>query len=183
MVELMTVEEVASYLRVTEKTVYRLLKRGDIPATKVGRRWRFDREAIDDWLQRHSVGDNATVLVIDDEEVIRALFKETLEELGHTVIAAETGAEGLALVKQMDFDLVFIDLKMPGMDGAELFRQIKAIRPKLPVTIITGYPESDIMARVLAQGPFGVINKPFGEVDITAAVNNFLRITTTKTQP
>ncbi len=181
--ELMTVEEVASYLRVTEKTVYRLLKRGDIPATKVGRRWRFDRAAIDDWLQRHSVGDNATVLVIDDEEVIRALFKETLEELGHTVIAAETGTEGLALVEEKDFDLVFLDLKMPGMDGVEIFRRIRTVRPRLPVTIITGYPESDIMARALAQGPFGVINKPFGESDMATAVNNFLRITTTKTQP
>ena len=92
------------------------------------------------------------------------------------MITAETGCEGLELVKQQDFGLVFIDLKMPGMDGAELFRQIKSIKPKLPVTIITGYPESDMMARALAQGPFGVMSKPFGESDIVAAVNNFLRI-------
>ena len=177
MTQLMTVQEVAAYLRVTEKTIYRLLKRGRIPATKVGHQWRFDKSSIDEWLQRKSVGDNATILVVDDEEVIRLLFKETLEELGHKVITTEAGSEGLDLVKQRDFDLVFLDLKMPGMDGAELFRQIRTIKPELPVTIITGYPDSALMARALTHGPFGVMEKPFGESDIVAAVNNFLHIT------
>ena len=176
MTQLMTVQEVAAYLRVTEKTIYRLLKRGRIPATKVGHQWRFDKSSIDGWLQRKSVGGNATILVVDDEEVIRLLFKETLEELGHKVITAEAGSEGLDLVKQRDFALVFLDLKMPGMDGAEIFRQIRTIKPELPVTIITGYPDSALMARALAQGPFGVMNKPFSESDIVAAVNSFLHI-------
>ena len=176
MVELMTVEEIADYLRVTKKTIYRLLKQSKIPATKVGNQWRFDKSSIDDWLQRSSVGADANILVIDDEEVIRALFKQTLEELGHSVIAVETSSEGLELVKQQDFDLAFLDLKMPGMDGAEFFHQIKTIKPKLPVTIITGYPDSDMMARALAQGPFGVMNKPLGESDIITAVANFLGI-------
>ncbi len=176
MAELMTIEEVADYLRVTEKAVYRLLKRGHIPATKVGRQWRFEKNSIDEWLRQHSVGTKAAILVVDDEEIVQALFKETLGELGHTVITAETGSEGLELVKQRDFNLAFLDLKMAGMDGAELFRQIKAIKPKLPVTIITGYPDSEMMAQALAQGPFGVMSKPFGEADIIAAVNSFLRI-------
>ena len=180
MAELMTVEEVARYLRVTEKTIYRLLKRGSIPATKVGHQWRFNKDSIDEWLHRSSVGARATILVVDDEEIIRTLFKETLEELGHTVMVAETGSEGLELVKQRDFDLVFLDLKMPGMVGDELFGRIKAIKPGLPVTIITGYPDSGMMARALAQGPFGVMNKPFTESDIVAAVNTFLQIATTE---
>ena len=119
----------------------------------------------------------ATILVVDDEEVIRSLFKEVLEELGYTVIAAETGSEGLELVKQQDFDLVFLDLKMPGMDGAELFRQIRTIKPQLPVIIITGYPDSELMARALAQGPLGIMKKPFSDSDVITAVNTFLRIT------
>jgi len=168
-------------LRVTEKTIYRLLKRDGIPATKVGHQWRFNKDSIDEWLRQNSVGTRATILVVDDEQIIRLLFKETLEELGHRVITAETGSEGLELVKQRDFDLVFLDLKMPGMDGAKLFRRIKTIKPKLPVTIITGYPESDIMAQALAQGPFGVMNKPFDESDIITAVNSFLQIAATKT--
>ncbi len=181
MAELMTVDEVADYLRVAEKTVYRLLTRGGIPATKVGHLWRFEKSSIDEWLHKNSVGAKAAILVVDDEEIIQALFKETLEELGHTVIAAGDGLEGLELVKQSDFDLVFLDLKMPGMDGAELFRQIKAIKPRLPVTIVTGYPDSEMMARALAHGPFGIMSKPFGEADIIVAIHSFLRIATAKT--
>jgi excisionase family DNA binding protein len=177
MAKLMTVGELADYLRVTEKTIYRLLERGRIPATKVGRQWRFDTTAIDKWLRRNSAKAQANILVVDDEEVVRLLFKETLEELGHKVITAENATSALEVVKQQDLDLVFLDLKMPGMDGAELFRHIKAAKPRLPVAIITGYPDSDMMARALAQGPFGVMNKPFGESDIITAVHNFLRIT------
>jgi len=177
MAKLMTVGEVADYLRVTEKTVYRLLERGKIPATKVGRQWRFDTTTVDKWLRQNSARVRANILVVDDEEVIRQLFEETLEELGHRVITAGNAASALKVVKEQDLDLVFLDLKMPGMDGAELFRQIKAEKPKLPVAIITGYPDSDMMARALAQGPFGVMNKPFGESDIVTAVNNFLRLT------
>ncbi len=176
MAELMTLEEVAQYLRVTKKTIYRLLKQGKIPASKVNQQWRFNSASIDEWLQRNSVGAKATILVIDDEEVIRMLFKDVLEESGHRVITAETAAEGLELAGQRDIDLVFLDLRMPGMDGAEVFRQIKVIKPRLPVTIITGYPNSEMMARVLAEGPFGIMNKPFGESDIVQAVNTFLGI-------
>ena len=103
--------------------------------------------------------------------------KETLEELGHSVVAVESGIEGLELVKKQDFDLVFLDLKMPGMVGDDFLGQLKAIKPGLPVTVITGYPDSGMMRRALAQGPFGLMNKPFGEADIIAAVNNFLGIT------
>ncbi len=177
MTELMTLREVAAYLRVTKKTIYRLLRQDNIPATKVGHQWRFDMPSIDEWLNRSSVGAKANILVVDDEDIIRALFKEILEELGHKVITAETGAKGLELVKQHDFDLVFLDLKMPGMDGAELFRQIKTLKPQLAVTIITGYPDSEMLAQALAQGPFGVMKKPFGDQDIAAAVNTFLGIT------
>jgi len=176
MAELMTLKEVASYLRVTEKTIYRLLRQGKIPAAKVGHQWRFNRASIGEWLQRSSVAASARILVIDDEEIIRVLFKQTLEDAGHRVTAAETSPEGLELVKKQDFDLVFLDLKMPGTDGVEVFRQIRTIKPELQVIIITGYPHSQLMARALAQGPFGVMNKPFDESEIVSAVDIFLRI-------
>lgn len=176
MTELMTLQEVANYLRVTEKTIYRLATSGSIPAIKVGRQWRFDKLSIDGWLNRKSAGTSANILVIDDEETIRLLFKDCLEELGHRAMTAETSSKGLKLVKLRDFDLAFLDLKMPDLDGAELFRQIKTIKPDLPVIIITGYPDSEIMTRALAQGPFGVMKKPFGESDIITAVKTFLRL-------
>jgi len=178
MSELMTVEELGQYLRFTKKTIYKLLKQGSIPSFKIGNKWRFDKAAIDTWLQKSMERTKVNIIVVDDENVIRTLFKDTLESLGHRVITAKTSDEGLELVKQDDFDLVFLDIKLPGINGAELFKQIKAIDPSIRVTIITGYPESEIMARALAYGPFGVMNKPFSESDIISAVNAFLRSTT-----
>ena len=99
------------------------------------------------------------------------------------MIAVESGFEGLELVQQRDFDLVFLDLKMPGMVGDDFFGRLKAIKPGLPVSIITGYPDSGMMRRALAHGPFGVMSKPFAESDIIAAVNNFLRITAARAEP
>jgi excisionase family DNA binding protein len=183
MAKLMTVEEAAVYLRVGKKTIYRLLKQGKIPATRVGQQWRFNKASIDEWLSQKPTEIRANILVVDDEEVVRSLFKKTLEELGHKVVAAETGLKGLKLVEQQDFAMAFLDLKMPGVDGAELFRQIKTIRPQLPVIIITGYPDSDIMARALAQAPFGLMHKPFNESDIIAAVNTFLPVNMANSAP
>jgi excisionase family DNA binding protein len=177
MPELLTLEEVAKYLRVTKTTVYRLLRQDKIPANKVGRQWRFDKTSIDEWLHQSTAKTIANILVVDDEELIRALFEETLGELGHKVVAVGSGSKALELAKQTDFDLVFVDLKMPGMDGAEFLRQLKLVKPKAMVTIITGYPGSDIMVRALAQGPFGVMSKPFSDSDIAAAVNVFLKVT------
>ena len=178
MTNLMTLKEVANYLRVTQQTIHRLLERRAIPAMKVGRQWRFDKASIDIWLRNNSVGTEAKeaeILVVDDDETICSLFRDTLEQSGHMVTTVNESSKGLELVKGQDYDLVFLDLKMPGMDGAELFRQIRLAKPKLPVTIITGYPDSDLMTAALKYGPFGVMNKPFRGSDILTAVNNYLR--------
>ena len=174
MPELMTVEELGQYLRFTRKTIYRLLRQGSIPATKIGNKWRFDKEIIDKWLHRSMEGVRAHILVIDDDDLIRSLFKEILEEQGHTVITADTTTKGIAYVIQRDFDLIFLDLKMSGTDGAEIFREMKSVRHKLPVVIITGYPSSELMERAMKQGPLGIMLKPFDDSDIISAVNSFL---------
>ena len=175
MTKLMTLEEVADYLRVTKKTIYRLLERRIIPSTKVGRQWRFDKASIDAWLNQSPPEAAANILVIDDDETICSLFRDTLEEAGHAVTTASESSKGLEFVKGQDYDLVLLDLKMPEMDGAELFRQIRMTKPELPVTIITGYPDSDLMMKALDYGPFGVMKKPFSGSDILSAVNNYLR--------
>jgi len=180
MAELMTLEELALYLRFTKKTIYGLLKQGNIPGIKIGRKWRFEKDVIDNWLHRNMKGVKTRILVIDDDEIIGSLFKATLEEEGHTVVTARTGTEGIQYAKQRDFDLVFLDLKLPDMDGAQVLREIRSISPTLLVTIITGYPGSDMMERALKQGPLGVMNKPFSDSDIIAVVNSFLHVTQTR---
>lgn len=172
---LITVQEVANYLQVTTRTIYRLLERRSIPARKVGRQWRFDETSIDTWLRESSKKGAVSILVVDDDEEICSLFKDALEESGFMVTTVDESSKALELVKDRNFDLVFLDLKMPVMDGAELFGQIRLVNPELPVTIVTGYPDSDLMMRALNYGPLGIMNKPFSGSDILAAVNNYLR--------
>ncbi|MFC2010865.1 response regulator [Chloroflexota bacterium] len=130
---------------------------------------------FDECLQMSLAVARVTILIVDDEAVIRELFKETLEDFGITVVTAESGAEGLELVKQQEFSLVFLDLRIPDISGVELFRQIRNLKPGLPVTIISAYIDDDMMAKALNQGPFGIMNKPFGESDIIKGVTSVLK--------
>jgi len=172
--ELLTTEEIAKYLKLRPETVLRKVRKREIPAIRVGGRFRFDKEQIDEWL-RHRSTSKKRVLVIDDEEAIRRLFKEALEASGYHVMTAKEGAEALDLVRGGDFDLIFTDLKMSGMDGAEIFRQIREINDSVPVVIITGYPMSGLMEQALEQGPIGVMRKPFSALDIARSADSFLR--------
>ena len=172
--ELLTTKEIAKYLRLRPETVLRKVRRREIPAIKMGGRFRFDKEQIDEWLRHRSTA-KRRILVIDDEEIIRHLFRETLEARNYHVITAADGAEGVELVKSWNFDLIFADLKIPGMDGVETFRQIRCINESVPVVIITGYPMSDLMGQALEQGPFGIMKKPFNALDIQRSADSFLR--------
>jgi len=173
--QLMTVQDLADYLKVTVKTIYRLLERGSIPATRVGHLWRFEKEAIDTWLHQSTRKTIAHILVIDDDVTVGSLFQEALMGTGHVIEAVHNSVKGLEIVKHSNVDIVFLDLIMPEMDGALVFKQIKLAKPELPVTIITGYPDSDLMMNAMASGPFGIMKKPFSVSDILVAVNNYLR--------
>jgi CheY-like chemotaxis protein len=79
------------------------------------------------------------ILVVDDEEDIRLLYQEELQETGYRVKVAADGAEALQIVKQSRPDLMTIDIKMPEMDGIELLRRVREIHRDLPIIICTAY--------------------------------------------
>lgn len=81
------------------------------------------------------------ILLVDDEENIRLLYKEELEDEGFDVDLAENGYEAIEKVRMNDYDLVVLDIKMPGIDGIETLNQIKGIRRDLPVILCSAYSE------------------------------------------
>jgi CheY-like chemotaxis protein len=83
----------------------------------------------------------AKLLIVDDEENIRFLFKEELEEEGYVVDVASNGLEALEKVKNADFDLVVLDIKMPGMSGIQALNEIKNMKKNLPVILCSAYGE------------------------------------------
>jgi excisionase family DNA binding protein len=158
--EILTIRDVANYLKLPVSTVYRLAERRDLPGHKVGRQWRFHKSVLDEWFRTHAASARATVLVVDDEQAVRDVMVEALESKQRNVLTAATGEEAVELIKRTPVDLVLLDLSMPGMNGVDTFRELQSLRPGLPVVIVTGYPDSDLMARALESGPFTIISKP-----------------------
>jgi signal transduction histidine kinase len=103
------------------------------------------------------------VLLVDDEEAVRSVAQRVMTRAGYTVVPAEDGARAVALVREQPgrFSVVLLDLTMPRMDGEEAFRQMRALRPDLPIVIMSGFNEQDTAQRFAGQGLTGFISKPF----------------------
>lgn len=162
--ELMTVKETAEYLRIPLPTVYYLVQRGQLPAVQIGGRWRIKRSLLDrDVLKTESsAGGQPAVLVVDDDVQLQALFKQFLKKAGFGRVVVGTGTEGLNHADKQRFDLVFLDLQLPDMPGDEVYVRLKEKHPDLPIVIITGYPDGEIINRILdvEGGAVTVMKKP-----------------------
>ena len=97
--EILTIREVAGYLKLPVSTVYRLAERRDLPGHKVGRQWRFHKSVLDDWFREHAATSRSTVLIVDDEEAIRELMVTALATKTRDVLAAGSGDEALEIVE------------------------------------------------------------------------------------
>ena len=100
------------------------------------------------------------VLVIDDDEVVGRSFDRVLSDKGFEVSTALSGEEALHTMDDSEFDVVFTDIKMPGMDGLEVTERIKERCPWTPVVVITGYGTEENEARASVLGASGFVRKP-----------------------
>jgi DNA-binding NtrC family response regulator len=100
------------------------------------------------------------VLVIDDDAVVGRSFDRVLSEKGYEVSTALNGKQALETMEKKDFDVVFTDIKMPGMDGLEVTERIKARCPWTPVVVITGYGTQANEVRASVLGANGFVRKP-----------------------
>jgi CheY-like chemotaxis protein len=103
---------------------------------------------------------NPQVLVIDDDAVVGRSFDRVLSGKGYEVDTALTGEEGLKDIDNTEYDVVFTDIKMPGMDGLEVAERIKAKCPWTPVVVITGYGTEENEAKASVLGVSGFVRKP-----------------------
>jgi DNA-binding NtrC family response regulator len=101
------------------------------------------------------------VLVVDDEELYRSALERILARVGYHVLTARDATEALAIVSSQPVDLVLCDVKMPGINGLELVRQIRDLTPDLPCIVITGYSSAENSVEALRAGAFWYLEKPF----------------------
>ena len=157
---LLTVKETAKYLRIPLPTVYYLVQRGQLPAIQIGGRWRIKKDALDKDVLKEDRSGQPTVLVVDDDEGLQDLFKVFLKKIGFSRVVVGTVKDALAALEKQHFDLLFLDLKLPDGPADDVYEAAKEIDPNLPIVIITGYPDSAMLNRILTRGPVTVLKKP-----------------------
>lgn len=101
------------------------------------------------------------ILVIDDEQMILDTIKIIFEDMGHSVSTFSDPAAGVAEASRADHDLILVDIRMPKMNGAEVTRAIRSVRPQARILLITAFPSDPLVASALEAGAFAILRKPF----------------------
>ncbi len=114
------------------------------------------------------------ILVVDDEKIIRDGSSRILAKEGYAVITAGSGEEALERFDREPFDLILLDVKMPGIGGIETLRKLKEIDPGLTVLIVTGYPSTETAVKAIKLGAYDYVTKPFTPDVLRVAVNRAL---------
>lgn len=99
-------------------------------------------------------------MIVDDEEMMTETLSDLLQEFGYHVEVAGDGYEAIEKVRANPFDIIFMDIRMPGINGVETFREIKAMRPETAVMMMTAYSMEELVAEALESGAWGVMYKP-----------------------
>lgn len=117
-----------------------------------------------------------TILVVDDEVRLADVLAAALQDLGYRALAADSAPSALALLEQEPIDLVLTDLRLPGMDGHALMREIRGRWPEIPVIMITAFATVRDAVELVKEGAFDYIAKPFEMEDVAATIGRALRL-------
>jgi two-component system, NarL family, invasion response regulator UvrY len=115
------------------------------------------------------------VLIADDHPIVRSGLKQIVSgEADMSVTEAGDGAEALGLIDAGDFNMVLLDLSMPGMSGLEVLSQIRTRRPQLPVLVLSAYPEAEFAVRIIKAGASGYLNKHLAPEELVTAIRRVM---------
>jgi excisionase family DNA binding protein len=177
--DVLDVHEAGWLLGAHIETVRRLARRGAVPSYKVGKDWRFSKKALSRWMETHHVRQRSPlVLVVDDEKSIRVTVASFLEKDGYRVAVAENGRQAVEAAQREVPDLVLLDLVLPDMNGVAVLKALHSLNPDLPVIIVTGHPDSNLMAEALRYPPVTLLPKPVDNKVLLRTVRRLLHGTT-----
>lgn len=181
-----TLNEVSAYLKIPKSTLYKLSETGKIPSVKIGKQLRFRKSSLDKWFSekeadsivytpdaplaspadKESAPKTKNVLVVDDDNLVLKSIAKFLSACGYNIDSAGSGEEALEKVKGKSFDLIIVDVKMPGIDGIETVEKIRGfyrgLGKALPQEIIiSGYMDASAEERANRLGIEDYLYKPF----------------------
>jgi DNA-binding NtrC family response regulator len=115
---------------------------------------------------------NGSILVIDDEEIMREILEALLAREGYQVRMAASGAEGLELARTTTFDGAIVDVMMPGMDGLTTLEELKKVDDELPVVMVTAFASVETAIAAMKRGAYDYITKPFKNDEVLVVIRN-----------
>ncbi len=117
------------------------------------------------------------ILIADDHPIVRQGFKQVLSDTPDLVVADEAGngQEVLSLVSKKDYDVILLDISMPGKSGLEVLKELKVVSPKTPVLILSIYPEEQYAIRALKAGASGYLTKASAPEELISAIRKVSR--------
>jgi CheY-like chemotaxis protein/glycine cleavage system H lipoate-binding protein len=136
---------------------------------------KFDVSEEAQTLKRVELDDpKARILAVDDEKIILDSLRKTLVFAGYSIDTVEKGSEALGLIRKNDYDFVFTDLRMPEMDGVEVTKAVRHLRPDIDVIVITGYASIETAVETVRFGAMDYVQKPFTEDELLEFVKTAL---------
>ena len=123
----------------------------------------------------------ARVLIVDDEPAMRDACRQVIERDGIRVAEAAGGAEALDRLAKEHFDLVILDLKMPGIDGISVLKSIRHEHPDTAVVVVTGYPSVESAVEAMKSGAIDFLPKPFTRESLSVIIERALHVPTAQT--
>jgi DNA-binding NtrC family response regulator len=115
------------------------------------------------------------ILVVDDQRGMRLTLSGVIEDRGYEVTGVEDGYQAIDAASKTPFDVIFMDIKMPGINGVQTFREIKKISPDSVVVMMTGFAVEDLVKEALDEGAFSVVYKPFDMDHVINLVESVLK--------
>ncbi|WP_096185899.1 response regulator [Evansella halocellulosilytica] len=116
------------------------------------------------------------LLIVDDQFGIRVLLTEVFEKDGYDTLQASNGKQALKIVEENEPDLILLDMKIPGMDGLEILREIKKMGAKSDVIMMTAYGELEMINEAMDLGALTHFAKPFDIDEVKEKVKNYLKV-------
>ena len=172
MSELMTTKEASKYLEIGYMTLYKLAQRGEIPTGKVGRQWRFNKTALDNWIAGQSKAISRTILIFGDD-IDSATLINTLRSVDHhKVTAVNNLGQALTELEKRTYSLIFISPTTTNANCTKIISNIRARNYKSTIVAGIGPDDKQIPLDAMTSGPTFVIKKPFKKADIFKLLKN-----------
>jgi excisionase family DNA binding protein len=169
--EILNAQEAAQLLGAHVETVRRMARRGALPAYKIGKDWRFRKDALLAWSQPNQYQSlRATILVLEDDGGKGMGVSPYLENAGYRVVHVTDGAQALSLTRKDSIDLVFIDLNLSPTKGVEFIGVLRLTHPQLPIVVTSDGEDNHLLKGAFQHGPFIWVPKPLERETLISAV-------------